>query len=285
VPDDYVERRVWAVADDGTRVPLSIVHRADTEFPAPTLLYGYGAYEICTDPAFSIARLSLLDRGMVFVIAHVRGGGEMGRLWYEHGKLLEKKNTFTDFVAAARHLVDEGVTRPQQLVALGGSAGGLLMGAVANLAPELFAGILAQVPFVDPLTTILDPSLPLTVTEWDEWGNPLRDSAVYDYMKSYSPYENVETKRYPAILAMTSLNDTRVYYVEPAKWVAALRHANSNGNPVLLKTQMAAGHGGVSGRYRAWEETAFQYAWLLAAADGDRYGGGEERDLDSGSHG
>jgi oligopeptidase B len=284
-PRDYVERRDWALAEDGTRIPVSIVHRADTEFPAPTLLYGYGAYEICTDPSFSIARLSLLDRGMVFVIAHVRGGGEMGRLWYEHGKLLEKKNTFTDFVAVARHLVDTCVTRPHEQVALGGSAGGLLVGAVANLAPDLFAGILAQVPFVDPLTTILDPSLPLTVTEWDEWGNPLSDSEVYSYMRSYSPYENVETKRYPAILAMTSLNDTRVYYVEPAKWVAALRHANAGGNPVLLKTQMAAGHGGVSGRYRAWEEAAFQYAWLLAAADGDRYGGGKENDLGGGARG
>ena len=282
---DYVERRDWAVADDGTRIPVSIVHRGDIEFPAPALLYGYGAYEICTDPSFSIARLSLLDRGMMFVIAHVRGGGEMGRLWYEHGKLLEKKNTFTDFVAVARHLVDSGLTRPQQLLALGGSAGGLLMGAVANLAPDLFAGILAQVPFVDPLTTILDPSLPLTVTEWDEWGNPLSDSDVYSYMKSYSPYENVEAKRYPAILAMTSLNDTRVYYVEPAKWVAALRHANTDGNPVLLKTQMNAGHGGVSGRYKAWKETAFQYAWLLAAAESDRYGGGQEDDLDGGPQG
>jgi oligopeptidase B len=209
----------------------------------------------------------------------------MGRLWYEHGKLLEKKNTFTDFVAVARHLVDSGLTRPQQLVALGGSAGGLLVGAVANLAPELFAGILAQVPFVDPLTTILDPSLPLTVTEWDEWGNPLSDSDVYSYMKSYSPYENVEARRYPAILAMTSLNDTRVYYVEPAKWVAALRHANTDGNPILLKTQMNAGHGGVSGRYKAWQETAFQYAWLLAAADPDRYGGGQEDDLHRGPQG
>jgi oligopeptidase B len=284
-PADYVERRDWALADDGARIPVSIVHRADIEFPAPALLYGYGAYEICTDPSFSIARLSLLDRGMAFVIAHVRGGGEMGRLWYEHGKLLEKKNTFTDFVAAARHLVDSGLTRPQQLVALGGSAGGLLVGAVANLAPELFAGILAQVPFVDPLTTILDPSLPLTVTEWDEWGNPLSDGDVYSYMKSYSPYENVEAKRYPAILAMTSLNDTRVYYVEPAKWVAALRHANADGSPILLKTQMNAGHGGVSGRYKAWQETAFQYAWLLAAADRDRYGAGQEDDLHGGPQG
>jgi oligopeptidase B len=283
--EDYVERREWAQADDGTRIPVSIVHRADVEFPAPTLLYGYGAYEICTDPGFSVARLSLLDRGMAFVIAHVRGGGEMGRLWYEHGKLLEKKNTFTDFVAVAMHLVESGRTRPQELVALGGSAGGLLMGAVANLAPDLFAGILAQVPFVDPLTTILDPSLPLTVTEWDEWGNPLSDGDVYSYMKTYSPYENVESKSYPAILAMTSINDTRVYYVEPAKWVAALRHANPDGNPVLLKTQMAAGHGGVSGRYRAWTETAFQYAWLLAAANCDHDGGGQEDDLGGGAQG
>ena len=272
--EDYVERREWAPAQDGTRIPVSIVHHASIEFPAPALVYGYGAYEICTDPSFSVARLSLLDRGMVFVIAHVRGGGEMGRLWYEHGKLLEKRNTFTDFVAVAKHLVKSGLTRPQELVALGGSAGGLLMGAVANLAPDLFAGILAQVPFVDPLTTILDPSLPLTVTEWDEWGNPLSDGDVYAYMKSYSPYENVETKPYPAILAMTSLNDTRVYYVEPAKWVSALRHANPDGSQVLLKTQMAAGHGGVSGRYRGWEETAFQYAWLLAAANCDNVGGG-----------
>jgi len=270
--EDYVERRDWAVADDGTRIPISIVHRAGIEFPAPAMVYGYGAYEICEDPRFSIARLSLLDRGMVFAVAHVRGGGEMGRLWYEHGKLLEKKNTFTDFIAVGQHLVDSGQTRPQQLVALGGSAGGLLMGAVANMAPDLFAGILAQVPFVDPLTTILDPSLPLTVTEWDEWGNPLSDPDVYHYMKSYSPYENVVAQTYPAILAMTSLHDTRVYYVEPAKWVAALRHTNTNGNPVLLKIQMAAGHGGISGRYERWKETAYQYAWLLAVADPDHYG-------------
>lgn len=282
-PTDYVERRDWAVADDGARIPVSVVYRVGIQFPAPAVLYGYGAYEICTDPSFSIARLSLLDRGMVFAIAHVRGGGEMGRLWYEHGKLLEKKNTFTDFVTVARHLVDEKITQPDQLVALGGSAGGLLVGAVANLAPELFAGILAQVPFVDPLTTILDPSLPLTVTEWDEWGNPLADSDVYSYMKSYSPYENVEAKKYPAILAMTSLNDTRVYYVEPAKWVAALRYANADGSPLLLKTQMNAGHGGVSGRYKAWQEAAFQYAWLLDTADGDRYGGGQKDGLDGGA--
>ncbi len=272
--EDYVERRDWAVAEDGTRIPISLIYRQATEFPAPTVLYGYGAYESSEDPRFSIARLSLLDRGMVFAIAHIRGGGEMGRMWYERGKLLEKKNTFTDFIAAASHLIDTGVTRPQNLVALGGSAGGLLMGAVANMAPHLFAGVLAAVPFVDPLTTILDPSLPLTVTEWDEWGNPLQDRDVYFYMKSYSPYENVEAKEYPAILAMTSLNDTRVFYVEPAKWVAALRHTKTDRNPVLLRTQMAAGHGGTSGRYERWKEAAFQYAWLLATADPERYGPG-----------
>ena len=172
-PQDYVERRDWAVAPDGARVPISIIHRIGLQYPAPLLLYGYGAYESCEDPRFSIARLSLLDRGMVFAVAHVRGGGELGRPWYEHGKMLEKRNTFTDFIAVAKHLIDTDVTRADNLVALGGSAGGLLMGAVANMAPELFAGILAQVPFVDALTTILDPSLPLTVTEWDEWGNPV----------------------------------------------------------------------------------------------------------------
>ncbi|MFN8089803.1 MAG: S9 family peptidase [Mycobacterium sp.] len=270
--EDYIERRDWATASDGTRIPISLIHRAGIETPAPTVLYGYGAYESSEDPRFSVARLSLLDRGMVFAIAHVRGGGELGRLWYEGGKLLEKKNTFTDFVSVAAHLVESGVTRPQNLVALGGSAGGLLMGAVANLAPELFAGILAQVPFVDPLTTILDPSLPLTVTEWDEWGNPLDNKDVYFYMKSYSPYENVEAKHYPAILAMTSFNDTRVLYVEPAKWVAALRHTKVDTHPVLLKTQMSAGHGGISGRYERWKEAAFQYAWLLATADRERFG-------------
>ncbi len=272
-PQDYVERRDWAVAPDGTRIPISIIHRAGLGRPAPLLLYGYGAYEACEDPRFSIARLSLLDRGMVFAVAHVRGGGELGRRWYERGKMLEKRNTFTDFVSVAKHLIDADVTRPENLVAYGGSAGGLLMGAVANLAPDLFTGILAAVPFVDPLTTILDPSLPLTVTEWDEWGNPLDDPDVYRYMKSYSPYENVEVKDYPAILAMTSLNDARVYYVEPAKWVAALRHAQvdpaNEACRVLLKTEMHAGHGGISGRYERWKETAFQYAWLLDTAGVD----------------
>ncbi len=271
--EDYLEYRDWATADDGARVPISVIHRRGVSLPAPTLVYGYGAYEACEDPRFSIARLSLLDRGMVFAIAHVRGGGELGRLWYERGKLADKPNTFTDFIAVARHLVDTGVTEPRRQVALGGSAGGLLVGAVANLAPELFAGILAQVPFVDPLTSMLDPSLPLTVTEWDEWGNPLADKDIYDLMAGYSPYENVAARDYPAILAMTSLNDTRVLYVEPAKWVAALRHAKTDDHPVLLKTQMTAGHGGISGRYERWKEVAFQYAWLLSAAGGSPHPG------------
>ncbi|CAB4888230.1 unannotated protein [freshwater metagenome] len=262
--DDYVQHREWASAPDGTQIPLSVIARKDVpEGPAPTLLYGYGSYEASMDPSFSVARLSLLDRGIVFVVAHVRGGGEMGRHWYDQGKTLQKKNTFTDFIAAAQHLIDTGRTSPKHLVADGGSAGGLLMGAVANLAPELFNGILANVPFVDPLTSILDPSLPLTVIEWDEWGNPLADKEVYDYMKSYSPYENVEAKDYPSILAITSINDTRVLYVEPAKWVAALRSTKTGDSDLLLKTEMSAGHGGVSGRYEKWKEAAFEYAWIV----------------------
>ena len=272
-PDDQpsvqlLQNGVKIVQD--AKVFLSIakmVKKVDFIFgTAPALLEGYGAYGWAFEPSFDTFRLSLVDRGFVYAIAHVRGGGELGRRWYEDGKLLHKVHTFTDFIAVARHLVDTGVTTGDRQVALGGSAGGLLMGAVANMAPELFAGILAQVPFVDPLTSMLDPSLPLTVTEWDEWGNPLADKDVYDYMASYSPYENVGPRDYPAILAMTSLNDTRVLYVEPAKWVAALRHAKTDAHPVLLKTQMSAGHGGVSGRYERWREVAFQYAWLLCTS-------------------
>ncbi len=264
-PADYGQERVWADAADGTRIPISLVWRRSFgepgATPRPVHLYGYGSYEHSIEPGFSVARLSALDRGVVFAIAHVRGGGEMGRQWYEDGKLLAKRNTFTDFVDAARHLVSHGYTTPSRLVAEGGSAGGLLMGAVANLAPELFAGILADVPFVDALTTILDPSLPLTVIEWDEWGDPLHDAEVYAYMKSYSPYENVSSGvRYPRILAVTSFNDTRVLYVEPAKWVARLREVGAD---ALLKCEMVAGHGGVSGRYDAWRERAFELAWLF----------------------
>ena len=264
-PADYAQARVWATAQDGTQIPISLVYKRSFGdvgvAPRPVHLYGYGSYEHSIEPGFSVPRLSELDRGVVFAVAHVRGGGEMGRQWYEDGKLLSKRNTFTDFVDSAMHLIDNGYTTASQLVAEGGSAGGLLMGAVANLAPELFAGVLADVPFVDALTTILDPSLPLTVIEWDEWGDPLHNPDVYAYMKSYSPYENVrEGVRYPRILAVTSLNDTRVLYVEPAKWVARLREVGAD---ALLKCEMVAGHGGVSGRYNAWRERAFELAWLL----------------------
>ncbi|WGW12406.1 S9 family peptidase [Saxibacter everestensis] len=262
-PERYEQRREWVSAADGARIPLSIVYRKDLVSPgtpAPLLLYGYGSYEVSIDPYFSVARLSLLDRGMVFVIAHVRGGGEMGRAWYDNGKTLSKRNTFTDYIACADQLIANGWTTADRMVASGGSAGGLLMGAVANMAPDRFAGILAVVPFVDALTSILDPDLPLTVIEWDEWGDPLHDSQVYAYMKSYTPYENVTEQKYPRILAVTSLNDTRVLYVEPAKWVARLREVDA---PVLLKTEMSAGHGGVSGRYESWKETSYEFAWAL----------------------
>ena len=266
-PSDYVQERIWAPAADGTLVPVSLVHHKDVvpDGSAPCLLYGYGSYEVSIPPSFSIPRLSLLQRGVVFAIAHVRGGGEMGRAWYDDGKELRKKNTFTDFVDAARHLVDQGWTSPDRLAARGRSAGGLLMGAVTNLAPELFRAVHAGVPFVDALTTILNPDLPLTAVEWEEWGNPITDPEVYGYMRSYTPYENIRPTRYPAILATTSLNDTRVFYTEPAKWVARLREVvePSAERPILLKTEMVAGHGGVSGRYGSWREEAFELAWIL----------------------
>jgi oligopeptidase B len=267
-PADYVQTREWVQARDGASIPVSIVHHKSVapRTDSPTLLYGYGAYEISYDPYVSIARLSLLDRGMVYAHAHIRGGGEMGRRWYEDGKLLNKKNTFNDYVDVARHLVDTGWTSRPRLVGLGGSAGGLLMGAVANAAPDLFAGIVAQVPFVDALTTILDPSLPLTEIEWDEWGDPLHDADVYAYMRSYTPYENLVDVAYPAIYAITNINDTRVYYVEPAKWVARLRAVLSDSRDVLLKCEMSAGHGGASGRYDAWREIADYYAWMVDVA-------------------
>jgi oligopeptidase B len=267
-PADYEQHRLWAMAEDGTEIPLSLVRRKDTpqDGTAPFLLYGYGSYEISIDPNFSISRISLLDRGFVFAIAHVRGGGELGRRWYDDGKMLMKMNTFTDFIACARHVVKESWTTPERLIARGGSAGGLLMGAVANMAPEALGGIVAQVPFVDALTTILDPTLPLTVPEWEEWGDPLHSFDVYRYMKSYSPYENVSPDRvYPPILAVTSLNDTRVRYHEPAKWIARLQ-AEAKGGPFLLKTEMTAGHGGRSGRYDKWHEEAMVLAWIVTTA-------------------
>ena len=260
----YEQHRTWATAPDGTRVPVSIACRRDTprDGTAPLLLYGYGSYEASMDPWFSVTRLSLLDRGIAYAVAHVRGGGELGRRWYEDGKLLAKRNTFTDFVACAHHLVAEGWTSTDRTVAEGGSAGGLLMGAVANLEPSAFAGIVAQVPFVDVLTTILDPSLPLTVAEWDEWGNPLEDKEAYEYIKSYAPYENLADRAYPPMLVLGSLNDTRVLFHEPAKYVARLR-AIAPATDVLLKTEMGTGHSGPSGRYDAWREDAFILAWII----------------------
>ncbi len=263
-PDLYEEHRLWATSTDGVQVPISIVARRDARKSGaiPVLLYGYGSYEASIDPYFSVARLSMLDRGAGFAIAHVRGGGEMGRRWYDQGKLAHKTNTFDDFIACARHLVETGWTTADTLVAEGGSAGGLLMGAVANRAPDAFGGIVANVPFVDTLTSMLDASLPLTVTEYDEWGDPASDPEVYDLLASYAPYDNVTDQTYPPILAETSLNDTRVLYVEPAKWVARLR-AVSPQSEVLLRTEMSAGHGGVSGRYQAWHDRAFSLAWIL----------------------
>ena len=228
------------------------------------MLAGYGAYEHSTDPVFRAARLSLLDRGFVFGIAHVRGGGELGREWYEQGRLEHKENTFTDFVACAEALVSGNYTAPGRLVARGGSAGGLLMGAVANLRPDLFAAIVAEVPFVDVVTTMLDPELPLTVTEWEEWGDP-RDPAAYARMKAYSPYDNVSAQSYPAMLVTTGLNDPRVQYWEPAKWVAKLRSLTTSDNPIVLRTELDAGHGGPSGRYDAWRDEATVLAFVCTS--------------------
>lgn len=267
-PDDYQQHRLWATAADGTQIPISLVAHKDVKPDGSNaaLLYGYGAYETSIDPYFSVLRLSLLQRGVIFAIAHVRGGGELGKSWYLDGRMENKKNTFSDFVACGRHLIDSGWVAADRLAAEGGSAGGLLIGAAVNEAPELFCAVQAGVPFVDALTTILDPSLPLTQGEWEEWGNPLDNADVYAYMKSYTPYENVKATRYPSVLATTSLNDTRVFYVEPAKWVQQLRRtvtSDQSERPILLKTEMVAGHGGVSGRYSAWREAAFETAYLL----------------------
>jgi oligopeptidase B len=265
-PASYATQRLWATAPDGTEVPISLVYRRDARTAgeaSPLLLYGYGSYEISIDPTFSSVRVSLLDRGVMFAIAHIRGGGELGRPWYESGKLLHKTNTFTDFIACAEHLVREGYTAPDRLVARGGSAGGLLMGAVANLRPDLFTAIVAEVPFVDCLTTILDETLPLTITEWEEWGDPLHDPEVYAYMKAYSPYDNVEAKLYPALFVSGGLNDPRVQYWEPAKWVAKLRATKTDDELLVLKMEMGAGHSGPSGRYDDWKDEAFVLAFVL----------------------
>jgi oligopeptidase B len=262
----YRSERLFATAPDGVQVPISLVYRLplDRDGSRPLHLSGYGAYGLSYDPVFSSNTLSLLDRGFVVGIAHVRGGEELGRSWYEAGRLLQKRSSFTDFIAAAEHLVVGGYTSPDRMVISGGSAGGLLIGAVTNLRPDLFRAVLAEVPFVDVVNTMLDPSLPLTVIEYDEWGNP-NDPAAYSYIRSYSPYDNVEAKEYPHILVTAGLNDPRVAYWEPAKWTAKLRAKKTDGNRLLLRTNMGAGHGGASGRYDFLRETAFKYAFILDA--------------------
>ncbi|MBV7363162.1 S9 family peptidase [Actinomycetaceae bacterium TAE3-ERU4] len=268
-PENYIEERIWVQAEDGAKIPLTIIRHRDTpqDGTAPGIIWGYGSYEVCVDPVWSPIRQSVLDRGVVWALANPRGGGEMGRRWYENGRTLAKKNTFSDFIACSRALIDGKYVAPTKLAANGGSAGGLLMGAIANQAPELYRAILAQVPFVDALTTILKPELPLTAGEWEEWGNPITDPDVYKYMSEYTPYENVrDGQEYPAILATTSLNDTRVYYVEPAKWIQRLREAATNNpetRPLLLHCEMVAGHGGVTGREAKWKECAYETAFLL----------------------
>ena len=266
-PDDYESQRVFVGARDGMQVPVSIVYRKGTakDGTAPLLLYAYGSYGHSLDPSFSITRLSLLDRGVIFAIAHIRGGEEMGRRWYEDGKLLRKMNTFTDFIDAGRWLVAQQYTAPDRLFAMGGSAGGLLMGAVANLAPDLWAGIVAQVPFVDVVTTMLDDSIPLTTGEYDEWGNP-NDPDYYHYIKGYSPVDQVKAQAYPPMLVTTGYHDSQVQYWEPAKWVAKLREYKTNDADILFHTNMEAGHGGASGRFEQLRETARDYAWVLDRA-------------------
>ncbi len=262
--ENYTSERLWATAADGTQIPISLIRHVDTEKSSetPLLLYAYGSYGNTIDPYFSTVRLSLLDRGFIFAIAHIRGGEYLGRQWYEDGKLFNKKNTFSDFVDCSKYLIENKYTTAKHQYAMGGSAGGLLMGAVVNLAPELYNGVVAQVPFVDVVTTMLDDSIPLTTGEYDEWGNP-NEKDYYEYMKSYSPYDNVTNKLYPNMLVTTGLHDSQVQYWEPAKWVARLRSQNKNTSQLYLKTNMEAGHGGASGRFEALKEVAAEYAFLL----------------------
>ena len=262
--ENYRSDRIWATARDGKKIPISVVYHKDTKLDgsSPLLQYAYGSYGATIDPYFSTVRLSLLDRGFIYVIAHVRGGEYLGRPWYEDGKLLTKKNTFTDFVAVSKYLIDQKYTAPEHLYAMGGSAGGLLMGAIVNMAPELYNGVIAAVPFVDVITTMLDDSIPLTTGEYDEWGNP-NEKVYYDYIKTYSPYDNVTAKEYPNLLVTTGLHDSQVQYWEPAKWVAKLREYKTNDNQLFLDTNMEAGHGGASGRFEALKETAKEYAFIL----------------------
>jgi oligopeptidase B len=266
--ENYKTERIFATAEDGTQVPISLVYRKDCFHGEPVrcLLYGYGSYGFSVDPAFDSNRISLLDRGIIFAIAHIRGGQEMGRVWYDQGKFLQKRNTFTDFIACARHLIAEGYTTPGQLAIFGGSAGGLLIGAVLNMAPELFHAAVAAVPFVDVVTSMLDETIPLTVPEFEEWGNP-KEPKYYEYMRSYSPYDNVTAQEYPHLLITAGLNDPRVQYWEPAKWTALLRARRSGDNLLLLKTEMGAGHAGPSGRYDFLKERALHFAFLLHALE------------------
>lgn len=263
-PSAYSSERVFAAADDGSRIPISLVYKKGMTKSGnnPLLLYGYGSYGITVEPGFSSPRVSLLDRGFIFAIAHIRGGQEMGRRWYEDGKLMKKKNTFTDFINCAEFLIRQRFTNREKMAIMGASAGGLLMGAVTNMRPDLFNAVVAKVPFVDVVNTMLDASLPLTVTEYEEWGDP-NQKEFYEYIRSYAPYENVEKKNYPNILATAGLNDPRVSYWEPAKWVAKLRDLKTDENLVLLKTNMGAGHGGASGRYDYLKEIAFEYAFII----------------------
>lgn len=264
---EYQSERLYATAKDGTKIPISMVYKKGIKKDGsnPTLLYAYGSYGASMEPTFSSVRLSLLDRGFVYAIAHIRGGEEMGRHWYEDGKLLKKKNTFTDFIDSGEFLIEQKFTTSDNLFAMGGSAGGLLMGAVVNMRPDLWKGVIAAVPFVDVVSTMLDESIPLTTGEFDEWGNP-KDEEYYHYIKSYSPYDNVEAKEYPAMLVTTGLHDSQVQYWEPAKWVAKLRELKTDNNPLLLHTNMEAGHGGASGRFKRFKETALEYAFLLDLA-------------------
>jgi len=265
--DNYRSERVWVTARDGVKVPVSLVYRREL-FKLnenPLLVYGYGSYGSSMDPAFSGSRLSLLDRGFVFALAHIRGGAELGQQWYDDGKLFNKLNTFHDFIDVTKELVAEGYGDAGQVYAMGGSAGGLLMGAIINQAPELYHGIVAQVPFVDVVTTMLDESIPLTTGEYDEWGNP-NDKASYDYMLQYSPYDQVRAQAYPHMLVTTGLHDSQVQYWEPAKWVAKLRELKTDDNQLLMHTDMDSGHGGKSGRFKAYEDIALEYAFVLSLA-------------------
>lgn len=263
-PENYQTKRYWVQARDGKKIPLSVVYRKGIEQNGnnPALIYGYGSYGASMDPYFSSARLSLLDRGFVYAIAHIRGGEELGREWYEDGKLLRKMNTFTDFIDCSQFLIDSKYTNPDKLFAMGGSAGGLLMGVIANLQPSLYKGIIAQVPFVDVVTTMLDTSIPLTTGEFDEWGNPT-DPMYYEYMKSYSPYDQVKAQAYPNMLVTTGYHDSQVQYFEPAKWVAKLRDVKTDNNLLIFRIDMEAGHGGASGRFKSLRDVAFDYAFML----------------------